>query len=78
MKVGIEALGAHLGHLLHVVGHDVLQQLLQIAAGVDVLQLLLVQVQHLVHSPLELELRNKWLNEYLHSTCWWLGLRTGL
>lgn len=56
MKVGIEALGAHLGHLLHVVGHDVLQQLLQIAAGVNVLQLLLVQVQHLVHTPLELEL----------------------
>ena len=56
MKIGIEALGAHLGHLLHVVGHDVLQQLLQIAAGVDVLQLLLVQVEHLVDPSLELEL----------------------
>ena len=56
MKVRIEALGAHLGHLLHVVGEHVVEELLQVGPRVDVLQLLLVQVQHLVHTPLELQL----------------------
>ena len=44
MKIWIEALVAHLVDFLHIVGHHVLQELLQVGSGVDALQLLLVQV----------------------------------
>ena len=54
MKVRIQALGQHLRHLLHIVAHHMLQKLLQTTLGIHLLQLLLIQVQHLIHSPLEL------------------------
>ena len=56
MEVWIEALVAHLAHFLDIVGEHVVEKLLQVCSGVDVLQLLLVQVEHLVDAPLELEL----------------------
>ena len=54
MKVWVQALGAHFGHLVHVVGHHVLQELLQVAPRVDALQLLLVQIKHFVDSSFKL------------------------
>ena len=59
MKVWVQTLGAHLGHLVHVVGHHLLQELLQVAPRVDALQLFLVQVEHLVDTSFELELKIK-------------------
>ena len=56
MEVWIEALVAHLAHFLNIVGEHMVQELFQVCSGVDVLQLLLVQVEHLVDAPLELEL----------------------
>ena len=59
MEVWVEALVAHLVDLLHIVGHHVLQELLHVGFRVDALQLLLVEIQHFVNSPFELELENK-------------------
>ena len=56
MEVWIEALVAHFAHFLDIVGEHVVEELFQVCSGVDVLQLLLVQVEHLVDAPLELEL----------------------
>lgn len=56
MEVGVETLGAHLGHLLDVVAEEVVDELLQAALGVDDFQLLLVQPQLLVHPALVLQL----------------------
>ena len=56
VEVRVEALVAHLSHFLHIVGQHLVQELLQVRPRVDVLQLLLVQVEHLVDATLELEL----------------------
>ena len=56
VEVGIETLVAHFPHFLHIVGEHVVEKLLQVRPGVDVLQLLLVQVEHLVDASFELEL----------------------
>ena len=56
VEVRVEALVAHLSHFLHIVGQHLVQELLQVRPRVDVLQLLLVQVEHLVDTTLELEL----------------------
>ena len=57
MEVRVQALVTHLVDLLHIVGHHVLQELLEVCSGVDALQLLLVQIQHFVDSTFELELK---------------------
>ena len=57
MEIGIQALGAGFGQLLRLSGSRVVQEPPQLDAGVKGSQLLLVQVQHLVHPALILELR---------------------
>ena len=57
MEVWVQALVTHLVDLLHIVGHHVLQELLEVRSGIDALQLLLVQIQHFVDSTFELELK---------------------
>ena len=44
MEVWVQALVAHLVDLLDIVGHHMLQELLQVGSGVDTLQLLLVEI----------------------------------
>ena len=56
VEVWIKALVAHFPNFLNIVGEHVVEKLLQVRPGVDVLQLLLVQVEHLVDASLELEL----------------------
>ena len=56
VEVGIETLVAHFTNFFHIVGEHVVEKLLQVGPRVDVLQLLLVQVEHLVDASLELEL----------------------
>ncbi len=77
MEVWIESLCAHLVDLVHVVGGDALEELLQVGLGVGRLELLLVKGQHLVHATLVLELEEKEKNKipkmkFLHNfgTAW--------
>lgn len=57
MEIGIESFGADLGDLLGLATGDVVEEAPQLDAGVQRTQLLLVQVQHLVHPPLVFELK---------------------
>jgi len=57
MEVGVQSFGAHLGDFFHLPVGDIVEQSPQIGASVQRLQLLLVQVQHFVHSPLVFELQ---------------------
>ena len=61
MKVGIESFVTHFIDFLHIIGKYMIKELLEVCSRVDVLQLLLVQIQHFVDSPLELELKGKTL-----------------
>ena len=56
VEVGIEALVAHFPNFFNIVGEHVVEKLFEVGPRVDVLQLLLVQVEHLVDASLELEL----------------------
>lgn len=61
MEVGVQPLAAHLGDLLHLAVVDIVDEPAQVGLCVDCLQLLLIQLQHLVHPPLVLQLQNKQL-----------------
>lgn len=54
MEVRVQPLAAHLGDLLHLAVVDIVDEPAQVGLGVHRLQLLLIQLQHLVHSPLVL------------------------
>lgn len=56
MEVRIQSLRAHLRHLLHLSVVHVLEEAPQIRSCVQRLQLLLVQIQHLVDASLVLQL----------------------
>lgn len=59
VKVGVQTLAAHFGYLLHLAVRNVIQQPAQIRSRVHRLQMLLIEVQHLIDPPLVLELRTK-------------------
>lgn len=56
VEVRVQPFGTHLGNLFHVTPVDALQKAPQIGPGMEGLQLSLVQIQHLVHPALVLEL----------------------
>ena len=55
---------SHLVDFLNIVGENVIQELLEAGAGVHTLQLLFVKIQHLIHPPLELQLK---ISNKIHS-----------
>ena len=57
VKIRVEPFGAHLGDLFDLAIGDVLEEPPEVGPRVESLQLLLVQVQLLVHPPFVLELQ---------------------
>ena len=58
MNVGIQSFGTHFGDLFRLAAGHVVEETTQVDACVKRAQLFLVQVQHLVHAPLVLQLHN--------------------
>jgi hypothetical protein len=56
VNVGIQPFGTHFGNLLRLAAGHVVEEATQVDACVQRTQLLLVQMQHLVHTPLVLQL----------------------
>lgn len=57
MKVWVQALVTHLGHLLHITTADMVEKLFVTGPVVHVLELLLVNLKHFVYSSFVLELQ---------------------
>ena len=57
VHVGIQAFAAQFGDFFRLSGGNVVEKTAQIDTGVKRAQLLLVQVQHFVHSPLVFQLQ---------------------
>lgn len=57
VKIWIQALGTHLGYLLHMAPIDAVQEATQVGTRVQRLQLALVQCEHFIHATLVLELQ---------------------
>ena len=65
MKVWVQSFGTHFVYFFHVAVCHVLDKLFVIGLRVDGLQLLLVHLQHLVHTTLVLQLKHKKMGRFI-------------